>query len=154
MYCSESTISAFFFRVTFCSHSALPHCRIENCEEIVAEAVSAVRTLLQAKVFGEQQPAVVATVAALLPSIALPLARASVLWCVGNHCEQLPLVAPDVLRTTLARFADEAPAVRLQALDLAARCAAHGLKKSSEMRLWSGGIYMSLLSTLAERNRS
>ena len=102
-------------------------------EEIVAEAVSAVRTLLQAKVFGEQQPAVVATVAALLPSIALPRARASVLWCVGNHCEQLPLVAPDVLRTTLARFADEAPAVRLQALDLAARCAAHGLKKSSEM---------------------
>mmetsp|Transcript_59168 Transcript_59168/g.162324 ORF Transcript_59168/g.162324 Transcript_59168/m.162324 type:complete len:142 (+) Transcript_59168:1882-2307(+) len=69
----------------------------------------------------------------MLPSIQTPQARASVLWCVGEYAAHLQTVAPDVLREMLLSFGDETPAVKLQVLTLAAKCAAHRLEKADLM---------------------
>ena len=101
-------------------------------ERTVGAAIDAIRRVLQTRGL-PRQPRVARALALLLPQVALPHARASTVWCVGEYAEALPELAPETLRTLLAGFADEASPVKLQVLTLAAKCARHGLPRAHLM---------------------
>ena len=46
-------------------------------------------------------------------------ARASILWMIGEHCDKVPKIAPDVLRKAANSFSSETDHVKLQSLNLA-----------------------------------
>ena len=49
------------------------------------------------------------------------MARASILWLIGEYCEHVPKIAPDVLRKMAKSFTNEDDIVKLQILNLAAK---------------------------------
>lgn len=49
------------------------------------------------------------------------MARASILWLIGEYCEHVPKIAPDVLRKMAKSFTNEEDIVKLQILNLAAK---------------------------------
>lgn len=61
----------------------------------------------------------------MLPSFTLPrqvpMARASILWLMGEYCERVPKIAPDVLRKMAKTFTAEEDIVKLQTVNLAAK---------------------------------
>ncbi|XP_005505999.2 AP-3 complex subunit beta-1 isoform X1 [Columba livia] len=92
-------------------------CLLSNRDEIVvAESVVVIKKLLQT------QPAhhgeIIKHMAKLLDNITVPVARASILWLIGEYCERVPKIAPDVLRKTAKTFTNEDDLVKLQILNL------------------------------------
>lgn len=51
----------------------------------------------------------------------VPMARASILWLMGEYCERVPKIAPDVLRKMAKSFTAEEDIVKLQTVNLAAK---------------------------------
>lgn len=49
------------------------------------------------------------------------MARASILWLIGEYCEHVPKIAPDVLRKMAKSFTNEEDIVKLQIINLAAK---------------------------------
>lgn len=49
------------------------------------------------------------------------MARASILWLIGEYCEHVPKIAPDVLRKMAKTFTNEEDIVKLQIINLAAK---------------------------------
>lgn len=49
------------------------------------------------------------------------MARASILWLIGEYCEHVPRMAPDVLRKMAKSFTAEEDIVKLQVINLAAK---------------------------------
>lgn len=49
------------------------------------------------------------------------MARASILWLMGEYCEHVPKIAPDVLRKMAKTFTNEEDIVKLQIVNLAAK---------------------------------
>lgn len=49
------------------------------------------------------------------------MARASILWLMGEYCEHVPKIAPDVLRKMAKTFTSEEDIVKLQIVNLAAK---------------------------------
>lgn len=49
------------------------------------------------------------------------MARASILWLMGEYCERVPKIAPDVLRKMAKTFTAEEDIVKLQTINLAAK---------------------------------
>lgn len=49
------------------------------------------------------------------------MARASILWLMGEYCEHVPKIAPDVLRNMAKTFTSEEDIVKLQTVNLAAK---------------------------------
>lgn len=49
------------------------------------------------------------------------MARASILWLIGEYCERVPKIAPDVLRKMAKSFTTEEDIVKLQIINLAAK---------------------------------
>uniref|UniRef100_A0A672UFA3 Adaptor related protein complex 3 subunit beta 1 n=1 Tax=Strigops habroptila TaxID=2489341 RepID=A0A672UFA3_STRHB len=95
-------------------------CLLSNKDEIVvAESVVVIKKLLQT------QPAhhgeIIKHMAKLLDNITVPVARASILWLIGEYCERVPKIAPDVLRKTAKSFTNEDDLVKLQILNLGAK---------------------------------
>ncbi|XP_036134856.1 AP-3 complex subunit beta-1 isoform X1 [Molossus molossus] len=95
-------------------------CLLSNKDEIVvAESVVVIKKLLQ------MQPAhhgeIIKHMAKLLDSITVPVARASILWLIGENCERVPKIAPDVLRKMAKSFTSEDDLVKLQILNLGAK---------------------------------
>ncbi|KAM6034484.1 AP-3 complex subunit beta-1 isoform 1-T1 [Chlamydotis macqueenii] len=95
-------------------------CLLSNRDEIVvAESVVVIKKLLQT------QPAhhgeIIKHMAKLLDNITVPVARASILWLIGEYCERVPKIAPDVLRKTAKSFINEDDLVKLQILNLGAK---------------------------------
>lgn len=45
--------------------------------------------------------------AKLIDYITVPAARASILWLIGEYCEKVPKIAPDVLRKLAKTFTEE-----------------------------------------------
>ncbi|KAM6363148.1 AP-3 complex subunit beta-1 isoform 1-T1 [Pluvialis apricaria] len=95
-------------------------CLLSNRDEIVvAESVVVIKKLLQT------QPAhhgdIIKHMAKLLDNIMVPVARASILWLIGEYCERVPKIAPDVLRKTAKSFTNEDDLVKLQILNLGAK---------------------------------
>lgn len=55
------------------------------------------------------------------PHPQVPMARASILWLIGEYCEHVPKIAPDVLRKMAKSFTAEEDIVKLQVINLAAK---------------------------------
>ncbi|XP_023678826.1 AP-3 complex subunit beta-1 isoform X2 [Paramormyrops kingsleyae] len=88
-------------------------------ETVVAESVVVIKKLLQTQ--PSQHSDIIKHMAKLLDSITVPMARASILWLIGEYCERVPKIAPDVLRKTAKTFTAEEDIVKLQILNLAAK---------------------------------
>lgn len=71
----------------------------------------------------------------LLPNcVQVPMARASILWLIGEYCEHVPKIAPDVLRKMAKSFTNEEDIVKLQIINLAAKLY---LTNSKQARWWN-----------------
>uniref|UniRef100_A0A8D2HIL5 AP-3 complex subunit beta n=1 Tax=Urocitellus parryii TaxID=9999 RepID=A0A8D2HIL5_UROPR len=62
-----------------------------------------------------------ANISTLLREFQVPVARASILWLIGENCERVPKIAPDVLRKMAKSFTSEDDLVKLQILNLGAK---------------------------------
>ena len=71
----------------------------------MAESVIVVTRLLQ--VCNEDRLKSVISLAKLLDTIHVPMARANIIWLIGQHAETLPKVGPDVLRQAIKSFTAE-----------------------------------------------
>ncbi|KAF2353100.1 AP-3 complex subunit beta C-terminal domain [Trinorchestia longiramus] len=107
---SSVTDSCLSGLVTLLSHR-------DEC--VVGESVVVVRKLLQTEAVPHKD--IIKHMARLLPSIRIATARASILWLLGEHCEKVPNIAPDVLRTCAKSFCSEEDSVKLQILTLATK---------------------------------
>ncbi|XP_004613197.2 AP-3 complex subunit beta-1 [Sorex araneus] len=95
-------------------------CLLSNRDEIVvAESVVVIKKLLQMQ--PTQHGEIIKHMAKLLDSISVPVARASILWLIGENCERVPKIAPDVLRKMAKSFTSEDDLVKLQILNLGAK---------------------------------
>ncbi|XP_045141020.1 AP-3 complex subunit beta-1 [Echinops telfairi] len=95
-------------------------CLLSNRDEIVvAESVVVIKKLLQTQ--PAQHAEIIKHMAKLLDSITVPVARASILWLIGENCERVPKIAPDVLRKMAKTFTGEDDLVKLQILNLGAK---------------------------------
>ncbi|XP_011947459.1 PREDICTED: AP-3 complex subunit beta-2 isoform X3 [Cercocebus atys] len=103
----------------------LPEClivMIRRClpaELVVAESVVVIKKLLQMQ--PAQHGEIIKHLAKLTDNIQVPMARASILWLIGEYCEHVPRIAPDVLRKMAKSFTAEEDIVKLQVINLAAK---------------------------------
>ncbi|XP_052452816.1 AP-3 complex subunit beta-2 isoform X4 [Carassius gibelio] len=88
-------------------------------ELVVAESVVVIKKLLQMQ--PEQHSDIIKHMAKLIDNIQVPMARASILWLIGEYCEHVPKIAPDVLRNMAKTFTNEEDIVKLQIINLAAK---------------------------------
>ncbi|XP_041325212.1 AP-3 complex subunit beta-2 isoform X2 [Pyrgilauda ruficollis] len=88
-------------------------------ELVVAESVVVIKKLLQMQ--PAQHSEIIKHVAKLTDNIQVPMARASILWLIGEYCEHVPKIAPDVLRKMAKSFTNEEDIVKLQVINLAAK---------------------------------
>ncbi|XP_026153156.1 AP-3 complex subunit beta-1 isoform X2 [Mastacembelus armatus] len=93
---------------------------LSNRDEIVvAESVVVIKKLLQTQ--PSQHSEIIKHMAKLFDNITVPMARASILWLIGEYCERVPKIAPDVLRKMAKTFTTEEDIVKLQTVNLAAK---------------------------------
>lgn len=85
-------------------------------EAIVAESIIVIKTLLQNKAADPKQ--IVTHMVKLLDNITVPQAKAVILWLLGEHSQEVPVVAPDVLRKMAKTFPEEDDTVKMQILNL------------------------------------
>ncbi|XP_070706572.1 AP-3 complex subunit beta-1 isoform X2 [Pempheris klunzingeri] len=88
-------------------------------ETVVAESVVVIKKLLQTQ--PTQHSEIIKHMAKLFDNITVPMARASILWLMGEYCERVPKIAPDVLRKMAKTFTAEEDIVKLQVVNLAAK---------------------------------
>ena len=50
---------------------------------------------------------IISHMAKLADTISVPMARASILWLIGEYSDRVPKIAPDVLRKTAKTFCNE-----------------------------------------------
>ncbi|XP_077479623.1 AP-3 complex subunit beta-1 [Stigmatopora argus] len=86
---------------------------------VVAESVVVIRKLLLTQPTRHSE--IIKHMAKLFDKITVPMARASILWLMGEYCERVPKIAPDVLRKIAKTFTGEEDIVKLQAVNLAAK---------------------------------
>ncbi|TKS84899.1 AP-3 complex subunit beta-1 [Collichthys lucidus] len=90
-----------------------------SAETVVAESVVVIKKLLQTQ--PTQHSEIIKHMAKLFDNITVPMARASILWLMGEYCERVPKIAPDVLRKMAKTFTAEEDIVKLQTVNLAAK---------------------------------
>lgn len=88
-------------------------------QTVVAESVLEIKKLLQSQ--QEEHTDIISQMVKLIDTIEVPSARAAVLWVVGEYCERIPLLAPDVLRKSAKSFCNETDQVKLQVLNLSVK---------------------------------
>ncbi|XP_033022721.1 AP-3 complex subunit beta-2 isoform X1 [Lacerta agilis] len=88
-------------------------------ELVVAESVVVIKKLLQMQ--PSQHSEIIKHMAKLTDNIQVPMARASILWLIGEYCEHVTKIAPDVLRKMAKSFTSEEDIVKLQVINLAAK---------------------------------
>jgi len=74
-------------------------------EAVVAESVVVIKKLLQTQPSAHRE--IIIEMAKLVDSVAVPQARASILWLLGEYSERVPKIAPDVLRKMAKSFTTE-----------------------------------------------
>lgn len=74
-------------------------------EAVVAESVVVTKKLLQLQ--PKENKDLIRQVAKLADKVQVPSAKASVLWLVGEYCNLVPKIAPDVLRKAAKNFCNE-----------------------------------------------
>ncbi|KAJ3075445.1 AP-3 complex subunit beta-1 [Podochytrium sp. JEL0797] len=100
-----------------------------NQESIVAESVIVTRLLLQntTSTSPTSKTNLIILLARSLDAIRVPMARASILWLIGQHCETVPKIAHDCFRKVVKGFCGESAIVKLQVLTMGVKlvsCAA------------------------------
>ncbi|XP_013411486.1 AP-3 complex subunit beta-2 isoform X2 [Lingula anatina] len=95
-------------------------------ETVVAESVVVIKKLLQMqkrehKVVPQEHKDIIVHMAKMAQDITVPMARASILWMIGEYSDRVPKIAPDVLRQCAKNFINEEDIVKLQILNLAAK---------------------------------
>ncbi|KAJ3595874.1 hypothetical protein NHX12_002286 [Muraenolepis orangiensis] len=93
--------------------------RLSLTELVVAESVVVIKKLLQMQ--PEKHSDIIKHMAKLTDNIQVAMARASILWLIGEYCEHVPKIAPDVLRKMAKSFTNEEDIVKLQIINLAAK---------------------------------
>lgn len=68
------------------------------------------------------------------------MARASILWLMGEYCEHVPKIAPDVLRKMAKTFTSEEDIVKLQTVNLAAKLYLTNSKQVKSNHTWGGCV--------------
>jgi AP-3 complex subunit beta len=71
----------------------------------VAESVVVIKKLLQTQ--PSEHKDIIIHMAKLVDFIAVPQARASILWLLGEYSDRVPKIAPDVLRKMSKTFINE-----------------------------------------------
>jgi AP-3 complex subunit beta len=98
-------------------------------EEVIGESVNVLRLLLQQNAGAEASRVVLFKLAKLLVSsipgkkIVVPVARASIVWLVGEFYDVLQSVSPDILRILSISFADENNETKTQIVNFAIKLA-------------------------------
>ncbi|KAK7116839.1 AP-3 complex subunit beta-2-like isoform X2 [Littorina saxatilis] len=110
-----STIS----EVTDTCLNGLVHLMSNRDEAVVAESVVVIKKLLQMR--PSEHKAIICHMARMVDKITVPMARASILWLIGEYSERVPKIAPDVLRKLAKSFVNEEDIVKLQVLNLATK---------------------------------
>lgn len=105
---------------------------------VVTESIGVLRALLQ-RHSTAQAKALPQLISMLLSdreqgkeTICEPAARASIIWLIGEFYEKVQVVATEALRLLAKGFAEEAPDVKLQILNLAAKVVAWGEEGGSD----------------------
>ena len=88
-------------------------------EAVVAESVVVIKRLLQTQAGDHIE--IIEHMAKLVDTITEPAARSAILWVLGEYCERVPKIAPDVLRKMAKTFPNEDSQVKLQVLNLATK---------------------------------
>ncbi|XP_067931341.1 AP-3 complex subunit beta-2-like [Watersipora subatra] len=88
-------------------------------ESVVGESVVVIKKLLQMKSSGHKD--IIIHLAQMVDKIAIPKAKGSILWLIGEYSDKVPKIAPDVLRKAAKVFMQEEDIVKLQTLNLAAK---------------------------------
>uniref|UniRef100_A0AAR2KFV6 AP-3 complex subunit beta n=1 Tax=Pygocentrus nattereri TaxID=42514 RepID=A0AAR2KFV6_PYGNA len=92
-------------------------------ETVVAESVVVIKKLLQTQ--PSQHSDIIKHMAKLFDNITVRrrfIERSpSILWLIGEYCEHVPRIAPDVLRKMAKTFTSEEDIVKLQTVNLAAK---------------------------------
>lgn len=101
-----------------CLHGLMSLLSHKN-EFVVGESVIVIKKLLQLQ--PKENKELIAHMARLVDSVKLPMAKASILWLVGEYCNLVPKIAPDVLRKAAKIFPTEEEIVKLQIINLAAK---------------------------------
>lgn len=88
-------------------------------EAVVAESVVVIKKLLQMQ--PSEHKEIIVHMTRLADNITVPMARASILWLLGEYSDHVPKIAPDVLRKMAKTFVHEEDIVKLQILSLATK---------------------------------
>lgn len=88
-------------------------------ETVVGESVVVLKKLMQMR--PTEHKDIIIHLAKLAETITVPMARASILWLIGEYSDRVPKIAPDVLRKMAKIFINEDDIVKLQILNLAAK---------------------------------
>lgn len=99
--------------------NGLVHLMSNRDEAVVAESVVVIKKLLQMQ--PSEHKDIIIHMAKMVDNITVPMARASILWLIGEYSERVPKIAPDVLRKMAKGFVSEEDIVKLQILNLAAK---------------------------------
>ncbi|OWF47522.1 AP-3 complex subunit beta-2-like isoform X3 [Mizuhopecten yessoensis] len=99
--------------------NGLVHLMSNRDESVVAESVVVIKKLLQMQ--PTEHKDIIIHMAKMVDNITVPMARASILWLIGEYSERVPKIAPDVLRKMAKSFIEEEDIVKLQILNLSAK---------------------------------
>lgn len=110
-----------------CLHGLMSLLSHKN-EVVVAESVVVIKKLLQLQ--PKENKDLIVQVAKLMDTVTVPMAKASILWLVGEYCSLVPKISPDVLRKAAKNFPNEGDIVKLQTVNLAAKLCIANAKQS------------------------
>jgi len=111
--------------------NGLVHLLSNKDESVVAESIVVVKKLLQTQ-SGDHKDIIV-HMARLSDSIAVPDAKAAILWVMGEYCQRVPKIAPDVLRKAAKSFTSDTTQVKMQTLNLAAKLCLTNPEKTKQL---------------------
>ena len=100
-------------KVTDSCLSGLVNFMSKKDETIVAESVIVIKQLLQLNPSKNGH-----IIKKMADKVTVPLARASILWLIGEYSDRVNKIAPDVLRKMAKIFCDEENIVKLQIINL------------------------------------
>ncbi|RNA11859.1 AP-3 complex subunit beta-2 [Brachionus plicatilis] len=88
-------------------------------ETIVGESVVVIKRLIQSN--PSKNGSIIKRMAKMSDKVSVAMAKASILWLIGEYSDQVKKLAPDVLRKMAKTFCDEEISVKLQILNLAVK---------------------------------
>jgi len=111
----------------------------DKSDQVVADSVVVIKKLLQMLINQDPEEhaptikSVVSHLSKLLENIKVPLAKASIVWVIGEYSHIVPQLAPDILRKLAKSFANEDSAVKLQIMNLGTKLFLSNPSQSSKI---------------------